>query len=41
MAAETLEERAIRQFDALVERGHLIYEENTPRIVNDGGFNVG
>jgi hypothetical protein len=40
MTKETLEARALRQFDTLRERGSLIWEENTPRVVKGSPFNV-
>lgn len=40
MEAESLESRALRQFDALVKRGELLWQANTPRSVQTGIFNV-
>ncbi|KAK0129174.1 hypothetical protein ONS95_001109 [Cadophora gregata] len=38
MNAETLETRALRQFDALVQRGELLWQANTPLLVQTGPF---
>ncbi|CAL3965359.1 unnamed protein product [Diplocarpon coronariae] len=38
MATEAFEARALRQFDALVKRGELFWEPNTPRLIEVGKF---
>ncbi|KAH6717155.1 hypothetical protein BKA61DRAFT_318840 [Leptodontidium sp. MPI-SDFR-AT-0119] len=38
METESLESRAVRQFDALVKRGELFWQPNTPRLVQTGPF---
>lgn len=37
---ESLEERALRQFDALVERGNLLWRTTTPQLIKAEPFNV-
>ncbi|CAG8981592.1 hypothetical protein HYALB_00009471 [Hymenoscyphus albidus] len=36
---ESLKAKALRQFDALVERGNVLWEENSPRLVTAKPFN--
>lgn len=37
---ESLEAKALRQFDALVERGELLWRTTTPQLIKAEPFNV-
>ena len=40
MLAESLEQKALRQFDALVARGNLLWRATTPQLIEAEPFNV-
>jgi ATP adenylyltransferase/5',5'''-P-1,P-4-tetraphosphate phosphorylase II len=40
MEKESLEQRALRQFDALVARGNLLWRTTTPQLIKAEPFNV-
>jgi hypothetical protein len=40
MGEESLEARSLRQFDALVERGNLLWRTTTPQLIKASPFNV-
>jgi hypothetical protein len=40
MEKESLEQRSLRQFDSLVERGNLLWRTTTPQLIHASPFDV-